>query len=190
MGDCKSMIGYIDMDGVLCDMVKASSELFNIPNPYLNPKNLGTFNIWDVSDISASMFWKGLDNPDFWPNIPWHEDGKEILRLMEQTFEETVLLTSPGTCASAYTGKFEWVEKNLPGYRRRMIVSPCKWMCSHPKGFLLDDKPKNIEKWCERERGGYGYLLPRPWNSRYVLDPVKSLESTLGDFERFMSSWR
>jgi len=63
----------------------------------------------------------------------------------------------------SYTGKALWVQKHLPEYSKRLIVTPVpKSEFAHRDILLIDDKDENVEGFVKA--GGNAILVPRPWN--------------------------
>jgi len=168
------MICFLDMDGVLVDAVKGMCEHHKIPSPWLDPANLGKWDIDKLSGIKPSEFW-GAFGHDFWANLPWMPDGKEILAIVEAHFgaDNVCILTSPPASnqGEAIAGKIAWLEKHLPKYKRRSLFGPVKRFCAHPNACLIDDMDRNVTEFIIES--GWAVLIPRPWNmyhaSKYTM---------------------
>lgn len=152
----------LDLDGVLVDLVKGlcdfvDKKLEKIPWPP------GSYNCFKHIGIDPEEFWTKQSTPEFWANLPWMPDGKDIVNFLERKFgsKNICLLTSPGN-AESVTGKIQWIEKHLPQYKRRYLIGPEKHFCSHSNSLLIDDCNENVVKF--RQEGGDAILVPRLWN--------------------------
>ena len=71
-------------------------------------------------------------------------------------------MPNPGSA----TGKVLWIEKHLPRYKKRLIITAApKHLFAKPDTLLIDDKTDNVDEFIEAS--GYGLLVPRPWNADY-----------------------
>lgn len=154
---------FLDMDGVLVDFVGAVNERMGIPKDTISTKwnwveDYGhTFD--DVDSWCTTNFWKNLD---------WMHDGHDILRLVTSTFkpDQIYLLTTPMPNPDSYTGKALWIEKHLPEYKKRLIITQTpKCLFATSNTLLIDDKDENIIDFAVA--GGQSILVPRPWNIAY-----------------------
>ena len=163
------------MDQVLTNFNKAVCERFDLPYP---PK---IYNFFEpirsaVNDICTI---------DFWTELEWMPDGRDILKAVTEKFNIIYILTSTMPNPESFTGKMMWMHKHLPAYSNYTIPIPFgvpKSLFAGPDTLLIDDRDKNIDEF--REAGGQGILVPRPWNrdygmARYTVEVVKEcLEST------------
>jgi 5'(3')-deoxyribonucleotidase len=63
----------------------------------------------------------------------------------------------------SYTGKALWVNKWIPVFNKRFIITHApKHLLAGSDTLLIDDKDQNIEEFVAA--GGQGILVPRPWN--------------------------
>jgi len=165
---------FLDMDGVLVDFNKKVCTIFNLPYP---PKKYDFFEEIrkKVNTICTDVFWELLD---------WMPDGKEILKLVETFYskKQIYLLSCPMPNSDSWTGKRLWVERNMPDYEDRLIITPAsKEIFAQHDILLIDDKDLNVLNF--RANGGKAILVARPWNTlRKVKDPVKQLKACLEYF--------
>lgn len=161
------------MDGVLVNFLSGLHKALDAPyqyDPYPYKKNK-----WDMFDDiklydgnGEKLTFKECDDCctiDFWQNLDWMHDGHDIFRLVTQYFkpEQIYLLTTPMSNPGSATGKTLWVEKHLPEYKKRLIITQApKSLLARPDTLLIDDKTENVDEFIEA--GGYGLLVPRPWN--------------------------
>lgn len=159
---------FLDMDGVLVNWCKGAHELHDIPwkdGDWPYRRGCEGWYFYRELSMHTSELFAGQDR-EFWANLDWMPDGKEILKVCERHFgrENICLLTSPWDADGVIDGRCAWVNKHIPNYNGRMLVGACKEMCASPRSLLVDDCDANINKW--KDNNGVGFLLPRPWNSR------------------------
>jgi hypothetical protein len=159
---------FVDLDGVTVDLGKGIRGLFNIQDPYLSEKYRGNCHMHKILGLSIDEFFKPMDTK-FWKNLEFTIDGKWILSLVEHLFgsKNVCLLTNHSCRPEVAAGKVLWVEKNLPKYTERLLIGVPKHFCAGPDTMLIDDSDDNVEQF--RKFGGVGVLIPRPWNSDYML---------------------
>lgn len=167
------MICYLDLDGVLVDLYGYAHEPHQLPK--LETWPAGEYSIAKAYGYCDSDFWPAMDRVVFWATLPWLPDGKIILELCEETFDEVCLVSHPvgPNCAA---GKITWIEKNLPEYYRNRdyMIGPGRRHLGHPGAVLIDDGDANVIEFIKR--GGKGVLVPRRWNSHCgISDPIRAL---------------
>ena len=146
---------FLDMDGVLVDFMGAVCEIIGkIP-----PPSVYHFFEEEREEVNRQC------NMAFWINLDWMHDGHDILRAVVKRFDpkSIYLCTAPMPNTETASGKVKWIEKNIPDYLSRWIITPVpKKILANPNSLLIDDKDENIAEFCEA--GGQGILVPRPWN--------------------------
>lgn len=161
------MIVFLDMDGVLVDFVEGTYRAFGKKyhcDDLPRPMEWNYFKDW-------GLYFQEFDaacTADFWAGLRWMHDGKEILSMIEEKFvkENIFLLTTPMPNPGSGTGKMQWVQRHLPEYSKRLIISSApKHLFASRDTLLIDDKDSNIGDFygC----GGNSILVPRPWNKKY-----------------------
>jgi 5'(3')-deoxyribonucleotidase len=93
-------------------------------------------------------------------------DGEDILAEVEKRFRpnETMILTKPMDHDGSYSGKAEWVTKNMPDFRRRLVpthITKSEFVKDF-NSLLIDDSQENVENYIKA--GGAAILVPRPYN--------------------------
>ena len=88
---------YLDCDGVFADFVTGILKELKYPNYDINQWPWGR--VFDIFPLIGTD-WKEASKyctAAFWANLPWMEDGREILELVWKRIcpEETMLLTKP-----------------------------------------------------------------------------------------------
>ncbi|MEK6878867.1 MAG: hypothetical protein AABY22_04630, partial [Nanoarchaeota archaeon] len=150
----------LDLDGTVVDFVAGMCKAHNRPDPYDDEENFGIFDMSTIWGMSNTEFWKNA-NSEFWSNLSWLNDGKQILSLVESYAgaENVCILTAPSLNEDSATGKFRWINRELPNYSRRCLVGAAKDFIASPGLLLIDDYPKNTEAFAKN--GGKAILVPR-----------------------------
>ena len=133
---------YCDMDGVLTNFEKA---YFNLTGVDLAGRHLNDKNFWDP--INSAGY-------EFWVNMEWMPDGKKLWSVISKYNPD--LLSAPSRSNDSRVGKFDWVQKELPGVPLILRSASRKREFAAPNHILIDDREDNINGWIED--GGEGIL--------------------------------
>ena len=130
------------MDMVLTDFEKAYYDLTGI-------KIKGPYN-------SGPEFWRPIEEAglDFWQNMPWMPDGKELWNYIKKYNPK--ILSSPSRENESRIGKINWVERELGNFQVILRSHNHKKDLATPNSILIDDREDNIAGW--KEKGGIGIL--------------------------------
>jgi 5'(3')-deoxyribonucleotidase len=162
------MIGcLLDMDGVLSDFVGAMSKAHNKPNPFLDGKNAGKYDLAKIWGIPEKEFWKPTNFVNFWADMKKTREADELVIFIERKFgkDNVAILTAPSEHPASIVGKMEWINRNYPQFDDRIIIAKCKDFLAHYDNVLIDDKDSNVDDF--KAAGGRAVLMPRYWNSRH-----------------------
>jgi len=165
---------FIDLDGVLADLHRATCERFDITLVGV-PRPVSWNWIYERTGLAEAELWDSLDT-EFWANLPLTPEAGEILELAEARFSQVCLLSNPMNKPQAIVGKIRWIERHFPHLPH--LLGSCKHFCASDGAVLIDDHDDNVEAFCEA--GGMGILLPRPWNKLHYLNPMEYLRRRLG----------
>lgn len=151
---------FLDLDGVLCDFVGASLKLHGIEIPMRAVR----WNFTKQLPIGEADFWAPLGR-EFWASLPWTAEGRGILHAVESAFgvENVAILTAPCSNDGCMDGKRDWVSREIPTYKDRLIIARAKGFFGARGAVLIDDADHNISAFTKN--GGVGVLVPRPWNT-------------------------
>jgi len=124
---------YCDLDGVLIDFAKGYHKLTGIDIT-------GTFH-------NDTKFWDPINSAgyDFWINLEWLPDGKEMWSYIEKYKPD--ILSAPSRENASRVGKFDWVKRELPGVRLILRTMKNKKEFASPNSILIDDNISNITDW-------------------------------------------
>lgn len=157
-------IVYLDLDGVLVNFVSGINKCMGIPeNTVASIRNW-----WEKYNVSFEQI-NSYCTIDFWQNLAWLPDGKEILSVVLDKFPQPniFLLTTPMPNSNSWAGKFKWIQKHLPLFTKQLIITMApKALFAGPDILLIDDYDKNIEKFTMA--GGKGCLVPRFSNKAHL----------------------
>ena len=139
---------YCDMDGVLVDFEGGIVNYINedlrdesrVPENLLKTykklqqklEDLGRDQEIEVSDLTRDpekriqavrkyMYARAQDDFEFWKNLDWTPDGKQLWSHIKDKSPQIIILTTPMRCAGSRDGKVEWVKNNL-GSQYKVIL--------------------------------------------------------------------
>jgi len=160
---------YVDMDGVLCDLVGQVEEYLASDGIY-NESNYGTYKIQEAtSHIDLPMLYSCFSDVDFWSNmreLPW---AHYLLKKVEE-IDDVYILSRPwlehndGASEACLCGKIEWITAYYPRFLGRLLFVDKKEDFAHPKAVLIDDNFENCQKFADA--GGKTIFLPTPWGDK------------------------
>lgn len=159
---------YFDLDGVLADFVRGAMREHSKSMPMRDVR----WNFWEQLGMTEEEFWPSLGR-DFFAHLNPLDDGMNLLRMVENIVPSNSIgiLTSAADVRGCADGKRDWVAKHLPQYLPRLTVcqsskiAPAqKELHAGPDKLLIDDHTANVNAWVKG--GGFGVLVPRPWNVR------------------------
>ena len=162
-----TMTCLVDLDGVLVDFVRGSFVFHQKSIPIKDvrwdfPKQIGFEGTW------TKDFWDPLGY-DFWVNLEWTSEGKQLLTGLEELFgDDIAIISSPCQTRGCRDGKGDWVEKHIPHYRKKVFLGSEKYRFAAPNKILFDDHEDNVKHFSnpDPKYNGKAILIPRPWNSR------------------------
>jgi len=154
----KSLDIYLDLDGVLVDLV---AGLIHGHNLNMTHEDVTKWEISDIAGIPYDDFW-GCFGKEFWANLPRTPEFDKYINMLDKW--NPIICTSPTKFEGCTEGKIKWIEWNLPRYwaRGRFIITPKKHLIAQPDTLLIDDYDQNCVEW--ERAGGVSILVPRPWN--------------------------
>jgi len=173
---------FLDLDGVLADFDSAVIDYLNLDISGIDMSHRNWSTILNCFSGSEEEFWRALPEA-FWQHyIPFTDEAKEILDMTEEYFP--ILLTCP-TPYNGATGKMLWIKKHLPEFYNdgRWFIGCGKEFLSDKWHVLIDDADHNIYTW--ERNGGYGILVPRPWNNLRGEDPVEHIAKMINWYQEY-----
>ena len=141
---------YCDMDGVLVDFDKGYKELTGKETSHSDVQ--GTTAFWDT--FKQGLANKKMQEKDYWANLQWMPDGKELWDHIKQY--NPTLLSAPSRDPQSRLGKRIWVKKNIPSTPLILAAAEAKKNYARKNAILIDDRVSNINDW--NAAGGIGIL--------------------------------
>lgn len=157
---------FLDMDGVMADFVGGVIDLLKLDHfKALNEWPRGEYSMETALGITTDRLWNLINRngSEWWAHLDPFEWNKHLLSMVIECRAAPSILTSPGDCAYAYTGKRLWAEKHLSGFPLHLTSQ--KHLLAKPSSLLIDDSDRNCEQF--REDGGHAIVFPQPWNSQH-----------------------
>lgn len=150
----------LDMDGVIVDFIRGVIEYHKLDIAYEDV----LLDISKQSRMDPRDFYEPLSE-EFWTSLKWTPDGGKILSgiLDFVDVSQICLCTAPLMTKGCAQGKINWIEQNLPVFRRQYLIGTAKQFAASPTTLLVDDSPRNCSEFAEA--GGAYFLYPRPWNA-------------------------
>lgn len=151
---------FLDMDGVLVDFRRGVCEAFDRDDPS------DSWTFWEDWEGITSSDVNAKCDEDFFFHLNWTYEGIDIFKAVFEKYtpdNDIYLLTVPMPNLGSWTGKAQWVNRYIPVFNERLIVTWVpKALFAGPDTLLIDDKDENIAEFVAA--GGQGILVPRPWN--------------------------
>jgi hypothetical protein len=99
---------FCDMDGVLVGFDQGYKDLTGMSTNHANEQGKKEF--WNI--FKTSLKEKGLEEYDYWVNLPWMPDGRTLWDYIKPY--SPYILTAPSLDPGSKQGKREWVAREVP----------------------------------------------------------------------------
>ena len=134
---------YCDMDGVLCNFMKAADYAVG-----------GDF----VTTDSKERWMKINQTRGFWENLEWMPGAKRLYQKIMR-YDQYILSAFSGRDPTSKNGKLKWLAKNTDFKKSNILLvmrsQKQKYATTNGKpNVLIDDYIKNIKEW--ESKGGIG----------------------------------
>ena len=160
---------YVDMDGVLCDLVKAILTEHGRMDLYNRmPHRKVTESIdWDRHETWLPTL---VDGPTFWATLDRYPWTDEIMQFARDAGADVHVLTRPlnlslhdatdiGYCVH---GKMAWLRRQFGADFKDVVFTAEKHLLSQPGVLLIDDDEQYIERF--EAAGGRQIIFPQSYN--------------------------
>jgi len=145
---------FLDMDGVICDLDRKIQEVFGTDYAAIQNKNYLWSKLGDIDHLFLNL-----------EPMPHYRTLFNYLKSLEQigSIHLEILTSLPystNKLVTAKQDKIDWVRKYLdPDIVVNTVVGGAKkaQFVKNKSDILLDDMPRNIDKWVEA--GGTGILF-------------------------------
>lgn len=113
------------MDGVLVNFADGALKANRID---IRHDDIKKYDFFEDFGLNKTEFFRNIDkNPNFWEKLdpyPWY---KNLLQVIKSTFTKKIILwSSSANSRYATKGKYNWICKYLPEYKKSYIFSPIK----------------------------------------------------------------
>lgn len=178
---------FLDLDGVLANLVRAFCNQFNVDYP--SDKLLDYSETRRALDIDpkTSPFEEFEETLEFWTTVPVFPYTETLVRDISKLGKDWYILSKPTHSMHSWSGKYMWVKNNLPAdldCTSRLILHPGdKSSVCRPRDILVDDLSENCDDWLSA--GGDAFLW-KPYGDTHdklydqMVDCVKHIKSLLG----------
>lgn len=135
---------YCDMDGCITDFVEQYTKYSGV-----TPEDAEY-----LYNNDMEKFWEPVNKGgvEFWSEMPWTEDGKELWEYISPM--NPTILTAPSKGDDCPTGKKIWIKRELGDIPT--LIERDKYKYSGENNILIDDTKKKIDDWIDA--GGIGIL--------------------------------
>lgn len=137
---------YQDLDGCLVDFENGYHQYTGVPCKGV----LGEDGNW----VNGPDFWKLIDYVDFWAELDWMSDGRELWNYISRYDVE--ILSAPSKSETSTLGKKAWMSQHLPYTPLNLVPRWKKMEFAGPNHILIDDMTTTIDEW--NRKGGIGIL--------------------------------
>lgn len=174
---------FIDLDGVLADLIGAACGIFgryDLQHGH-TAWPAGEYSIAKVLNVTTDRLWAAVNRQgvEWWAHLEVLPHADALLALLNSTGLESSILTAPSVSDYEWTGKALWVARHSIGFRDRLHMTPRKELLAGPDRLLIDDSDENCKRF--REAGGQAIVYPQPWNTAhlYAGRPLPSVKRQL-----------
>lgn len=169
---------FIDMDGVLCDLVLQIERYLGVP-PIYNSHNYGTYFLQKACpDITFDQIKECFELQSFWLYMDKLEWADTVINWVENVChqDDAYILTCPWNVkgCECTKGKVKWIADHYPQFADRIIFSNKKEMFANAQSILIDDNKTYCENFANA--GGKTIFIPTPWgDTEYGMHPKKGI---------------
>lgn len=161
---------FIDMDGVLADLVGPICELIGFDFEQY-PK--GVYGLDGAFGIPLAELWEKIHakGSDFWADLPRMDGARGLVAACQAISQRVYVLSGPSESPESYHGKRRWMERHFPDVPLMLIPASHKYTLAGRRRLLIDDSDANVDDW--RKADGWAITYPQRWNRlHYLNDPL------------------
>lgn len=156
---------FLDMDGVLCDIVGAVGRLFG-RDDLAAEWPAGEYGFAKALGVSEAEIWARVDGEGvgFWAELPAFPWAEQLVEFCRRVADDVRIVTDPTFGIWAHRGKAIWLERHFGGRLARLYhMTPHKHELAQPGRLLIDDHDANVREF--RKHHGQAVLVPQRWNA-------------------------
>jgi len=177
---------YIDLDGVLVDILKGLCTLFKLPHLYDRwPQNDRVSRVLGISDAAV---WKAVacHSPRWWVQLPVYPHARELVGML-QDHAPIRICTRPAEDPMSAAGKLIWMQNFFGDWAfDHYHLTRHKEELARPDRLLVDDQDHNCEAFAAA--GGQVIQFPQPYNRlRKVYLAGEAMGYVRDEFQRLLA---
>lgn len=159
-------IALFDMDGTLCDYLKAMHrELKKLKcpdepevDPFTTKDNPKYQYLWNRMNLIKSK-------EEWWATLPKMKLGFDVLEIAKSLgFVCEILTRTPKENPAAYSGKQIWISKNMP---KDVDFTMTQNKSRHYGRVLIDDFPPNVVAWLKYRKNAIVIMPENKYNKNF-----------------------
>jgi len=145
--DPEEIIIFLDIDGVLANWTKNAIEACGLDDENPEIRKVLKTGV-DIENIVGPNMWKMIDKKgeDFWTNLEMFPWALNLITSLKKETNNFAFLTSPSNNPLCASGKIKWMKKYFGPKFKDFIITPKKYLCASKNSILIDDPPKQINK--------------------------------------------
>lgn len=151
----------LDCDGVLADfpggVVKAVNQFYSTN---WKTSDIKTWDIGQSLGLPTDIIDEIASQPGFCLDLEPYPEALEAVKKLK-TLGDVWIVTSPHKSKTWCWERIKWCERHLDISYKRVINASDKRLISGD--LFLDDKPANLENWCNDQKG-VALLWDQTWN--------------------------
>jgi len=170
------MIILLDMDGVIANFHRKICTVFRIDEEeFLKEWDIEEYEMCSAIrkvlnktkyvDISNNYIWNEINEYEkkygFWENLDLYNWSINLVHCLEN-ISDLYFCSKPTLDPRSLSGKYIWISKHFPDYKRKFIFTPNKDLLAKENIILIDDTKKNVLSFIKN--GGNAILFPTKWN--------------------------
>lgn len=159
---------YLDMDGVLCDLIEGILALHNRLDMH---GKIWNYQVGECIGLSATQMWKPVVamGHKFWAKLKPYPWMYELVDWAKSECDEVFICSRPYdrsdegvACGSCLYGKTEWLKKHFGKPFDDIVFTRHKYLVSKPGVVLIDDDDGHVEPF--NAAGGRQVVFPQLYN--------------------------
>lgn len=160
----------VDLDGICADLLRRVLGVIHRDwGVELRVEDITTFQVPNhVPGMSRSQFYKILNRPGFFDNLPLIDGALEAVHALRDGGRNEVLICSSPAGPDSARGKLTWCERHLGVPRKQVILTNRKTLID--ADWIIDDRPETLEEWCNEGRCAATIAYPYNEHLKDVVD--------------------
>lgn len=174
-----------DLDDTLTDFIMELVDRYN--KKYNTNHTIDDCYKWELNEIFEHNILELIDDEDFFELVKPKEGAVELIRKLHEDDAFDVYVITSCLKPENYIKKINWFNKCMPFFPVGRVV-PLTDKHIVRGDILVDDRPKNLEKWLEENKNGVGLLVNAPHNRLcdkfWRIEKINEIESILSELKK------